>query len=360
MFTPNPFNNKNPIENYIYFSPLTKGITGKAIKINKDLFLPFFCGIDPNTYDGKLIIHKIESLRTTPDHLKSSSGNLYTSSDHTQQLQNFRNQKERMLVVKNAQIIYRIEQKKGDTSPTVYINQIRIINKSDSNAPGFYSRKKLPGSAQRGPATKMEKQSLKHLTVGINGMADSIEDAVNRLNTIALFYNPANVCNDLGLWGGATHSHTTKQAIKQLADGIEFNKSDPVNWKVEGEAVGLLAKALKRVKGTLPKHKFQIVNPKADTPELLKTITDKKGEFLDMFVSHTNSESSLIASASHKEALIGRIGLLPCDKNKRDKVIAKINEATQSAMPVARQASSLGLSNKTFVQALSSAGMYRT
>ena len=40
-------------------------------------------------------------------------------------------------------------------------------------------------------------------------------------------------------------------------------------------------------------------------------------------------------------------------------MIAKINDATQSAMPVARQASSLGVTNKTFVQALYNAVIYR-
>jgi len=346
--------------NFIYFSPQTTGKTGKAIKIDKNLFLPFFCGVDPKTYEGQFIINQIEQLRTAPDHHTIPVGNAYRAPDHTQQLQNFKNAREHMLRVKSAQIIYQIKQGVGDGSPTVYITQIRITNKGDNQAPGFYSRNKIPGGG-RGPIQKMKDVSLKHRTVYINGLSDSIDEAMKQAGNQSnvLFYNPARVCNDLGIWSSAPQTYITKNAVKELTKGLEDHKGDPVNWLVEGEGGGVLNEALKNMSGTLTGHNFKITNPKTNTPKLLKAITEKKGNLPKMFLSYTDSEVALIAAASHKEALAQQIGLLPCDKEMRNKIVATIDEKSSGVSPLTKQASRLSSKSITFVQALNNAGIYR-
>src|SRR5690606_15978339 len=55
-FTPN-------VEGYLFFSPNTKGLSGNPVKIRADLFVDFFCNVDPETHDGQTIIRDIESLK---------------------------------------------------------------------------------------------------------------------------------------------------------------------------------------------------------------------------------------------------------------------------------------------------------
>jgi len=361
MTIKNRFSFKLELKNFIYFSHSTTGSNGRAIKIHKDLFLPFFCGVDPKTHDGQFIIRQIEQLRTTPHHLIMSAGIRFRSPGYTQQLQNLQDNTERMLTVKNVQIMYRISQEAGDRTPTVYIEQARIVDKGDNNSAGFYSRNKLP-TGGRGPVTKMKEISLEHRTVFINGLADSLDEAMAQSgnSSSVLFYNPAKVCNDLGVWGAGSRSSITNDAIKELTEGLQLNKSKKVKWVIEGEGGGILTKALKNVKGSLTDHKFKITNPKSDTPKLLQAITEKKGVLPEMFLTHSQNEMSLIATASHKEALIKQIGLLPVDKGMRKKIVSKIESNSDEVKPIMQQATiGVGSKNVTFVQALNSAGIYR-
>ncbi|MET0356673.1 MAG: hypothetical protein ABW044_07820, partial [Cellvibrio sp.] len=68
------------LDQYVYFSPHTKGGSGRAVKIHKDLFFPFFCVVDPNTHDGQNIIRQIESLRTTCTIVTQETGSNYANN----------------------------------------------------------------------------------------------------------------------------------------------------------------------------------------------------------------------------------------------------------------------------------------
>jgi hypothetical protein len=42
---------EHQLRNYLYFSPLTTGKAGRAIKIHRDLFMPFLLAVTPSTHD---------------------------------------------------------------------------------------------------------------------------------------------------------------------------------------------------------------------------------------------------------------------------------------------------------------------
>ena len=54
---------KRDLDNYIYFSHITTGTSGRAVKIHKDVFLPFFCAVNPDTHEGQSVIRQIKHLR---------------------------------------------------------------------------------------------------------------------------------------------------------------------------------------------------------------------------------------------------------------------------------------------------------
>jgi hypothetical protein len=59
---PNKWLLTQQLDKYVYFSPLTTGSTGRAVKIHRDLFFPFFLAVNRKTLDGQLIIRTTKQI----------------------------------------------------------------------------------------------------------------------------------------------------------------------------------------------------------------------------------------------------------------------------------------------------------
>jgi len=361
---------KHELGNYIYFSPLTTGATGRAVKIHKDLLLPFFFAVNSKTYDGQLAIRQIEQLRTTPK-LNVPPAFRKPSKSHIRQLKSVYDTFQHVLMLKNLQVYYRVEQQAGDVSPVVYISQVRSTYEDANDAPGLYARK-IQFSRQAGDLKKMKSRTVDGRTVFINGQSDSVKSVMKQAELIigsrenlAIFYSPASVCNDLGVWNSPGQTLRTGIAIKELIAVIQHNRSakNGINWIVEGEGCALLSNALESVSGDLKNHSFKIVNPKTDTPKLLQSITKKKGHLTGEFFDYSRSPTALAAIAKHKEALIKQIGLLPeaksYDKITRQKLISQISALAQVAMPLIKNAAIGKTKSSTFIETLKKAEKHR-
>lgn len=356
------------LSNYIYFSPATTGKTGRAIKIHRDLFMPFFLAVNPKTHDGQLVIRTIESLKTMPK-LSVKQPAPYAPS-HAIRMVNLRDTFQHSLIIKNIQIYYRVDQEGDDKSPSVYINNLRIINSDRNQAPGLYEKKMLGDKI-----VKMTSKGLNGRHVYINSLINNTEKAyelakdrsINEkdVKNLTLFYAPAAIANDLGIWHSPGQTQRTSMAVQELTEVLQHNLKSQVgvHWLVEGEGCALLNKALEGVKGELVNHTFKLINPRTNTPQLLQNITRKKGQLIGEFFNYSNDQAAYIALASHKQALIAQMGLLPQARNydriTRQKITEQITALSNLEAPVAGQPAGLNANRQTFTQALNKAGIYR-
>jgi hypothetical protein len=376
-----PFNNNNStyfsfqqtLGEYIYFSPLTKGDAGRAVKIRKDLFLPFFCCVDPNTHDGQYIIRQIENLRTTTTFVKPVAGsawstNPYQSPQHLARLGKVNDGFQNVLVIKNLRVSYRVSQEQGDRAPCVYVTGVREVSRNAGNAPGLYESKTLQ---VRKVIEKRSNQQVDGQKVFINGSSQEVTEAMrsaqfatNDINSL-LFYCPANVANDMGPFGGTTQTYVTQEAVNKLVEVFKQNQkpSRGVSWYVEGTSAGLLNEALKQIPGDLPKHEFRLINPIANTAKLLETLTAKKASFEGEFFKYDQNKAALISMSSQKDSLLQAIGKLPAGKNydkiTRSYIVKAINDLSAVGNAPVAQQQKLNSLTQTFVQLLRTAGVYR-
>ncbi len=361
------------LDQFIYFSPLTMGgSSGRSVKISKALFLPFFCAVDPSAHDGQAIIRQIENLRTTCTIARGETGSNYTnnpkqSSQHTTRLGKLNDGFSQVLIVKNLHVYYRVSQELGDKSPSIYITQVRAVNDGAGSSPGLYE----PKISRDGAITpiKMNQSSIDGKKVYINGASQSVEGAMQQAqyatsdkNTV-LFYSPACVSDDLGVWQSKTLSYATKNTINELVNVFKESQNRSVSWYVEGEGTALLSEALKRIPGNLNKHQFRFVNPIGNTSKVLQILTTKKAVLEGDFFSYHHNTAALSSLSKQKNELMSAMGKLPAGKNY-DKItrgyIMKSIEglALVGSRGVPKQ-DKLNSANQTFVQVLRKAGVYR-
>jgi hypothetical protein len=133
------------------------------------------------------------------------------------------------LIIKNVQIYYRIDQVGDDNSPNVYINNVRIINSDKKQAPGLYEKK-----GQRSKVEKMSSKDINGRHVYINSLANNTSKAYEmasdrslleskEVKNLALFYSPASVANDLGVWHSPGLTYKTSIAVKELTEVLQHN-----------------------------------------------------------------------------------------------------------------------------------------
>lgn len=356
---------------FVYFSPQTAGKTGRSVKIDRKLFFKFFCAVDPATHDGQFIVRQIENLRAAPSHPKVSprSGNNGTNKNHATLLNNLSNAFEHVLICKNVHVYYMVSQEQVDKSPGVYITEVREIHRGGSEAAGLYEKK---GGGPLG--NKSLKKSTSPLvdgkTVYINGFEKSLEKAYDAAlnetqnNTTALFYSPSAVMNDLGSWGANIRSQVTHNTVKELVSVLKNNASPKqgIKWVVEGQGAAVLNQAFNQYTGTLKNHEFKFINPEADTPKLLQTLTQKGAALTGEFFNYSRSKSALTAITVQKEAIVNHISGLTktnsYDDITRRYIIEQINTLAQKSSGVVTQNTALK-SNGTFLQALKKAGNFR-
>lgn len=293
------------LNRFVVFSPKTTGAMGRAVKIDKELFLLFYCQVDIKSYDGQLIVRQIEALRTVPtqSRIPQRTG---SSQRHVQQMANLRNSFEHLLMVKNVQVFYRVEQQPGDKAPTVYITDLRVMFRDRNEAPGLYQSTKARFGIAR--SQKAKSLSVEGRTVYINGQSRSVEEAFKigrqdtKKNDLALFYSPAAVARDLNIWRQNTLNRITQDTIKELQQVLAHNQNakTDINWVVAGEGAALLGKALQGILGELKNHSFKFVEPLANMPELINTLQDKKAALSsDFYTAESDSARMVIANVQN-------------------------------------------------------------
>jgi len=371
------FQFQQSLDQYVFFSPLTMGgASGRAVKIHKDLFLPFFCVVDPNTHDGQSIIRQIENLRTTCTIVRKETGSGYRNNPpqgdkHKTQLGKVTSAFHQVLIIKNLHVHYRMSQEAGDKAPGIYISSIRVVSEGAStSAPGLYESKASFGSKM--PLTeKMKSSAVDGKKVYINGNVQNKDQAMKSAryatndNNALLFYCPARVSDELGVMGSSAKSNITNNTLNELINVFKQNQkaSRGVSWYVEGEGANILAQALKQIPGDLSTHEFRFVNPIANTAKLLESLTNKKAKLEGEFFKYDQNRAALISLGAQKDELLRVIGKLPAGKNydiiTRSYILKSINDLSNTGNKAATQEAKLSLATKTFVQLLKAAGVYR-
>ena len=363
------------LDQYIYFSPLTTGgSSGRAVKIHKDLFLPFFCIVDPTTYDGQSIIRHIENLRTTCTIVRKETGSGYAnnpreSTRHKSQLAKVNSAFHQVLIIKNLHVHYRVSQEQGDKAPSVYISSIRVVNSGTNESPGLYKEVKSTIGSKK--VEKCSDTRIDGRTVYINDYAQNAKDAMSKARQITndnealLFYCPVRANDELGVFGTKEKSAITQQTINELVNIFKQNQrgSQGASWYVEGEAVNLLAHAIKQIPHDLSKHSFRLVNPIANTANVIEALSNKKAKLEGEFFKYDRNRTALIALGTQKDKILQAIGKLPAGKNydriTRRYILQSINEMSSTGERANNQQAKLGSITKTFIQLIKAAGVYR-
>lgn len=357
---------KDSVNQFIFFSPLTLGETGRAVKINKALFLPFFCAVDPATYDGQTIVRQIENLRNTTSLALDTSNQRFADPKHKAQMGKISNATQRTLVVKNLHVHYRVTQEQSDRAPYIYITGIRAVGEADKKQPGLYDIA-MHVSTLKGQ--KRTEAKLQEKNVYINGGQSDFDDAMNKAKqtidtkNVTLFYNPSDTSNDLGLWGSAARTHTTTATIEELAKVFKNNTDRAVTWHVEGEGAALVTETLTQIGSDLSNHEFRFINPIANTVKLLEAVNKRKANLTDKSFTYENNNSSLLPLFADKDRIKTALGKMVDGKHKNVSAIKAglITKHLETAIPMSSptQISTLNAAGQTFVQVLQKAGIYR-
>ena len=355
------------LDKFIYFSPLTTGVTGSAIKISKELFLPFFCAVDPNTLDGQDVIRQIETLRSMP---QVSKPQLYRDrNNHQLKVNALAGTFESLLVVKNLHVFYRKSQEPGDKTPTIYITNVRVKSEAQDQKTGLYEWQR--GAWGGGKVVRATKPALDGKSVYINGAEPNIASAYEHAECatndakVTLFYVPLDVSDDVGMWRSTKRSHATEYAVEELTAIVRKNQKvlRGISWYVEGEGTAVLAEAINRISGELVNHQFRFINPIGNTSALIDKLSGKKARLEGEFFNYNHNTASLLSLSAQADQMLAAIGKLPAGKNydkiTRGYITQAIDALGKVGARVVSQQDKLKTTKQTFVQALKQAGIYR-
>lgn len=364
------------LDQYVFFSPLTMGgASGRAVKIHKDLFLPFFCVVDPNTHDGQAIIRQIENLRTTCTIVRKETGSGYANNrpqdkEHLGRLAKINDSFHQLLIIKNLHVYYRVSQEAGDKAPSIYIMSIRQVNRDTGNKPGLYEASKGTFGSSKGPQ-KSSSINVDGRKIYINGSSETLRNAMDHAkyatddNNTLLFYCPATVTDELGPMGRNEKSRVTNEAIEELRDILTNNQraTRGVSWYIDGKGASVLTEAIKQIPSNLSTHSFRFINPITNTAHLVESLTQKKAKFEGEFFKYDQNRAALMTLGAQKDDILRAIGKLPAGKNydiiTRKNIVKAINDLSRFGENVPAAQSKLNSLNQTFVQLLKTAGVFR-
>jgi len=374
--SPSYFQFQQSLNQYVFFSPLTMGgSSGRAVKIHKDLFLPFFCVVDPATHDGQNIIRQIENLRTTCTIVRQETGSGYANNPrqspaHKSQLAKVESAFHQVLIVKNLHVHYRVSQESGDKAPSIYIFNIREINRGTGGSPGLYRAATGSFRENQGPQ-KVSSSNVDGKKIYINGAPHTVEDAMDQAkyatddNNAMLFYCPTTALDELGPLGRNERSRATKETLGELASVLTNNQkaSRGVSWYVDGKGANVLTEAIKQFQGDLSAHSFRLINPVTNTAQLIESLSKKKAKFEGEFFKYDQNRASLISLGNQKNDVLQAIGKLPAGKNydiiTRKNIVSAISDLSRVGEKAKAAQTKLSSANQTFVQLLKVAGVYR-
>jgi hypothetical protein len=329
---PRPKTISYDLSEYLFFSPNTTGLSGSPVKIRADLFMDFFCNVDPQTHDGQSVIRDIESLKifgkTASQNPRVSVPARNQSEAHKSRLNRVNqtlnilsfNQSispEKTFYTKNVRVFYRVLQMEGDSFPTVYISDIRVVRHGSGEPAGLYEyvSSQFNQKLAKAKNTNLEGKTV-YISPAFDGAQKAMDEAAFKTGTTKslLFFNPPSIAEDLGIWKPPRLSDTTKSAISELTNLLQENQKRKVSWFVEGEGAAVLARALAAVPGTLETHAFKFLNARTNLPSLLQALKEKKAKLEGEFLNYTGDRTALLSIAQNPEALYNQLKQLPAPK----------------------------------------------
>lgn len=326
---PQSLSTPHDVSEYLYFSSNTKGLSGSPVKIKADLFVDFFCNVDTETHDGQCIIRDIESLKifgkTLGQGAQVSVPAKNESASHRNRLQkvtqtlgvlsfNQSTSPEKTFTTKNVKVFFRILQNTGDAYPTVYISDIRVMKRGRDNTGGLYEY----ASTQFGLGlAKSKSKDLDGKVVYISAASDSAQSAMD--NAVAatnksrptLFFSPAQISAEIGLFKRPRLTSATRDLINALSELLQQNQRRSVEWYVEGEGAAVLSEALTKVPGTFEKHSFKFINARFNLAKLIADLEQRKAQLKGEFLDYTRDQTALLAIAQHATEITDRLKRLP-------------------------------------------------
>lgn len=325
---PKPFT--PDVDGYLFFSPNTKGLSGNPVKIRADLFVDFFCSVDPETHDGQTIIRDIESLKifgkTAGPSARVSVPAKNEGEAHQSRLNQIKKNlsiltvsqataPEKTFTTKNVRVFYHVLQKDGDAFPTIYISDIRVVQRGQDNVGGLYE---YVSGRTRETLAKIKNADLDGKVVYVSAATDTAEEAMsaaayhsNNNSKLAVFFCPKNVAEDLGPWKKPRISDSTRSLIEELGNLLQQNQKRNVSWHVEGEGAAVLAKAVTKTSGTLEKHSFKFINARTNLVSLLHDLGQRKAQLTGEFLDYTRDRTALLSLAQNSDSLADHLKNLP-------------------------------------------------
>jgi|GEM_PF-1983504 len=374
---PQPKSVTHDTSEYLFFSPNTKGLSGSPVKIRADLFMDFFCNVDPETHDGQSVIRDLESLKIFGKSAGQSSQVSVPakndSASHKNRLNrihqtlsvlsfNQSTSPEKTFATKNVRVFYRVLQQEGDAFPTVYISDIRVAREGRDNIGGLHEFVKTMSGRQ---LAKIQNANLDSKTVFISGACKTADEAMKlaieatNSTTPALFFCPYRAAEELSIWSKRRLSDPTKDLIKELSDLLQQNQRRNVEWLVSGEGAAVLAHALTSVPGTFEKHSFKFVNARANLAKLLQDLGQRKAQLPGEFLDYSRDHTALLSIAQNSYEITAQLKHQLPNKRGYDRVSHRyltdyfhaLGENGNAKAILAKAASIKG-GNATFIEAI--------
>ena len=203
----------------------------------------------------------------------------------------------------------------------MYITDVKLAASEGHEPSGLYH------SQSTGRQTKRSfvKNDVAEAKTGVVGAAQSVEKAADIAsnqagndgwggkNDFNLFYVPSVIQNEMGLWMTpdvrALRPNEVAEKFANVITATQQQRTNqaPIEWTIEGDSVKILQLALEHLPSTLNKHAFKLIDPVADTVQIINAL-ERKGAKLDKdAVSFTGNKRALAAaSVSSKRSQISR------------------------------------------------------
>ncbi|CAM3826521.1 hypothetical protein [Parendozoicomonas haliclonae] len=306
---------------YIFFSPHTKGESGRRVFIDPGLLSRFVDVVDPRTLEGKQTCKSISELRNSAAGITSDS-NVNHPALHQQ-------------VCGGLMVTYSLLQDGHDKSHGggVYITNLQMaLDAGRGDLPGLYATRLIE---RKWSAEKNSSKAIKQVVGAIGASLDKNKNAYEVAltanvfgdyftrningkdlgNEFALYYSPGFVVDELGTWRTAEQkiardgagpeqlAEILLETQKQYWAGVEEPEH---HWYVFEDGAKLLSRALSLIpsqgRSTLNCHRFEFLDPKANVGAILKRLdslgaaTGKGSKALGITSDHQASQLHQVMS----------------------------------------------------------------
>lgn len=294
---------------FVVFSKNTAGQAGRKVFIDSAL-APLFSQF-VNTQDAKSIqaILKIEQLRAIAGGVTANT-NVATPFEH-------------METFGDLALYYQVHNpaQGNNAEAGVYITDVKLAANEGNSPAGLYISKQQGAKV----FSSAVKNNVAETEIGTMNAAQTQNDAAGKAAKTAgndgwgnpknfnMFYIPTAIHNEMGLWMTPdVRALRPSKVAKHFADVITATQQQrtnqaPIEWTIEGDSVKILQLALEHLPSTLNKHAFKLIDPVADTVQIINAL-ERKGAKLDKdAVSFTGNKRALAAaSVSSKRSQISR------------------------------------------------------